>query len=206
MIALLAAKNLLRNKFRTVMTVAALVITVVAFLALRTVLTSWYAGIEAAAKDRIGSRNKVTFIMPLPRSFVDKVRAAEASLGSTKLSEAVARYLFKLMAYKDEYEVARLHTDPAFTQKIADMFDGDVKIVHHLAPPTIAKRNAKGELIKQPFGPWMRTAFAWLAKMRGLRGHPPPRAARTESAIFERKRQKKVMLVAPAVQVDEASP
>jgi indolepyruvate ferredoxin oxidoreductase len=60
------------------------------------------------------------------------------------------------MAYKDEYEVARLHTDPAFTNKIAQMFDGEVKLVHHLAPPLIAKRNAKGELLKQPFGPWMR--------------------------------------------------
>jgi hypothetical protein len=47
----------------------------------------------------------------------------------------VARYLFKLMAYKDEYEVARLHTDPAFTDKIAGMFEGDYKLVHHLAPP-----------------------------------------------------------------------
>ena len=51
------------------------------------------------------------------------------------MSEAVARYLFKLMAYKDEYEVARLHTDPAFVEKIASMFEGDYKIVHHLAPP-----------------------------------------------------------------------
>jgi indolepyruvate ferredoxin oxidoreductase len=105
------------------------------------------------------------------KAFVDKVRAAESKLGTaTKLTEAVARYLFKLMAYKDEYEVARLHTDPAFTKKIADMFDGDVKIVHHLAPPAIAKKNAQGELIKQPFGPWMRTAFTWLVKMKGLRG------------------------------------
>ncbi len=101
-------------------------------------------------------------------------------------TEAVARYLFKLMAYKDEYEVARLHTDPAFTQKIADMFDGDVKIVHHLAPPAIAKRNAKGELIKQPFGPWMRTAFGWLAKMRGLRGTALDPFGRSEERKTER--------------------
>jgi indolepyruvate ferredoxin oxidoreductase len=124
------------------------------------------------------------------RAFVDQVRAAEAPLNAGhKLSEAVARYLFKLMAYKDEYEVARLHTDPAFTQKIADMFDGDVKIVHHLAPPAIAKRDAHGHLVKQPFGPWMRTAFAWLAKMKGLRGgalDPFGRSAerRTERALI----------------------
>jgi indolepyruvate ferredoxin oxidoreductase len=104
------------------------------------------------------------------KAFVDKVRAAETPLGSTKLAEAVARYLFKLMAYKDEYEVARLHTDPAFTAKIAAMFDGDYKLVHHLAPPALAKKNEKGELVKQPFGPWMRSAFGLLARLKGLRG------------------------------------
>ena len=67
--------------------------------------------------------------------------AAEAA---RTLSEAVARYLFKLMAYKDEYEVARLHTDPAFTQKIAGMFEGDYKLVHHLAPPLLAKTQRPG--------------------------------------------------------------
>ncbi len=109
------------------------------------------------------------------QAFVEQVRAQESKLGTgtgtgTALTEAVARYLFKLMAYKDEYEVARLHTDPAFTAKIAAMFEGDYKIVHHLAPPLIAKTNGKGELIKQPFGPWMRKAFGVLAKMKGLRG------------------------------------
>jgi indolepyruvate ferredoxin oxidoreductase len=104
------------------------------------------------------------------KAFIDKVRAAEAPLKSTKLSEAVARYLFKLMAYKDEYEVARLHTDTAFTDKIAAMFEGDYKLVHHLAPPAIAKKNDQGELIKRPFGPWMRSAFTLLAKLKGLRG------------------------------------
>jgi indolepyruvate ferredoxin oxidoreductase len=96
------------------------------------------------------------------QAFVEKVRAAEAPAGhqGTRLTEAVARYLFKLMAYKDEYEVARLHTDKAFTDKIAAMFEGDYKIVHHLAPPLLPPRtNAKGELVKQPFGPWMRSAF-----------------------------------------------
>ena len=121
------------------------------------------------------------------KAFVEKVRAAESKLGTTtKLSEAVARYLFKLMAYKDEYEVARLHTDAAFTQKIADMFDGGVKLVHHLAPPAIAKKNAKGELVKQPFGPWMRTAFAWLAKMKGLRGTAFDPFGRSEERKTER--------------------
>jgi len=106
------------------------------------------------------------------RAYLDKVRGAEAPLNSTKLSEAVARYLFKLMAYKDEYEVARLHTETGFADKIASMFDGDYKIVHHLAPPLVAKRNDKGELVKKPYGPWMRHAFKLLARLKGLRGTP----------------------------------
>jgi indolepyruvate ferredoxin oxidoreductase len=120
------------------------------------------------------------------KAFVDKVRAAETPLGGTALTEAVARYLFKLMAYKDEYEVARLHTDPAFTAKIEAMFEGDYKIVHHLAPPAIAKKNDKGELIKQPFGPWMRNAFGFLAKMKGLRGGALDFFGRTEERKMER--------------------
>jgi indolepyruvate ferredoxin oxidoreductase len=103
-------------------------------------------------------------------AFVQKVRDAESPLGGTQLSDAVARYLFKLMAYKDEYEVARLHTDPAFTAKIAAMFEGDYRIVHHLAPPGLAKKNARGELVKQAYGPWVRSAFGFLAKMKALRG------------------------------------
>ncbi|OJX34037.1 MAG: indolepyruvate ferredoxin oxidoreductase [Burkholderiales bacterium 68-12] len=105
------------------------------------------------------------------RALVDKVQAAEAPLGAgTRLAEAVARYLFKLMAYKDEYEVARLHTDKAFTDKIAAMFEGDYKIVHHLAPPLTARKNERGELVKKAYGPWVRSAFGWLARMKGLRG------------------------------------
>ena len=83
---------------------------------------------------------------------------------------AVARNLFKLMAYKDEYEVARLHTDKAFHERIASQFEGDFKLRVHLAPPLLAKKNAKGELIKQTYGPFMFTAFGWLAKFKGLRG------------------------------------
>ena len=119
-------------------------------------------------------------------TFVEKVRAAEAPLNSTQLSEAVARYLFKLMAYKDEYEVARLHTDRAFTEKIASMFEGDYKLIHHLAPPLTAKKNDQGELIKQPFGPWMRSAFGLLAKMKGLRGTPLDIFGRSAERRMER--------------------
>ncbi len=120
------------------------------------------------------------------RQFVERVRAAEAPLQSTHLTEAVARYLFKLMAYKDEYEVARLHTDPAFTAKIASQFEGDYKLRHHLAPPLLAKTNDKGELVKRPFGAWVRPAFAVLARLKGLRGTAFDPFGRTEERRMER--------------------
>ena len=104
------------------------------------------------------------------QAFVDKVRAAETPLGKTLLTETVARYLFKLMAYKDEYEVARLHAETGFQERVAAMFEGDFKINFHLAPPMIARRNDKGELQKRKFGPAMLKGFKLLAKLKGLRG------------------------------------
>ena len=107
------------------------------------------------------------------KAFVEQVSSAESRLGTgtgTALAEAVAQNLFKLMAYKDEYEVARLHMDPAFVAKIESMFEGDYRIVHHLAPPLTARRNDKGELVKQPYGPGVRKLFGVLAKLKSLRG------------------------------------
>ncbi len=118
--------------------------------------------------------------------FVRRVQDAEAKLGKTALTEAVARYLFKLMAYKDEYEVARLHTDPAFHQKLAAQFEGDFKLQLHLAPPLFAKKNDKGELIKQTYGPWMLKAMGVLAKLKGLRGTALDPFGRTEERRTER--------------------
>jgi indolepyruvate ferredoxin oxidoreductase len=103
-------------------------------------------------------------------TYVEKVSRAEAPTGKTTLTEAVARNLFKLMAYKDEYEVARLHTDAAFLQKINGMFEGNFTLNYHLAPPLIAKTNAKGELQKQKFGPLMLTGFKVLKHFKWLRG------------------------------------
>ena len=137
------------------------------------------------------------------KSFVARVRTQEAELvfsltqtrpdaarPSTRLTEAVARYLFKLMAYKDEYEVARLHADTKFLDKIAAQFEGemgkDYQVAYHLAPPAIAKKNDKGELQKQRFGPWMLKAFRVLAKMKGLRGTPIDPFGRTEERRTER--------------------
>jgi len=106
--------------------------------------------------------------------FVAQVRAAESKTadGKTPLrfTEAVARALFKLMSYKDEYEVARLYAQPAFGEKIGSMFEGDYKLKFHLAPPLLARRDANGHLIKREFGPWMMPAFRMLAKFKPLRG------------------------------------
>ena len=106
-------------------------------------------------------------------AFVAQVKAAESKIANGKplrLTEAVAKYLFKLMAYKDEYEVARLYTNGKFEEKVASMFEGDYAIHFHLAPPLFAKRDQQGHLIKQQFGPWMMKAFGLLAKMKSLRG------------------------------------
>ena len=89
-------------------------------------------------------------------------------------------------AYKDEYEVARLHTDKSFLDKIASQFEGDYTLNYHLAPPLLAKKNDKGELIKQPFGPWMLTAFKLLAKLKGLRGGSFDVFGKTEERQQER--------------------
>ena len=120
------------------------------------------------------------------RDFVAKVQQEEAKLGKTALSEAVARYLFKLMAYKDEYEVARLHSDPAFLKRIDDMFEGDYTLNYHLAPPMTADRNEKGELIKKKYGPSMLRNFKLLAKLKGLRGGAFDVFGKTEERQTER--------------------
>ncbi|HSV34034.1 MAG TPA: indolepyruvate ferredoxin oxidoreductase family protein [Ramlibacter sp.] len=120
------------------------------------------------------------------KDFVERVRVAESPLGKTVLAEAVARYLFKLMAYKDEYEVARLHAETGFEDKIAAMFEGDYRINYHLAPPTIARRNEKGELQKRKFGPAMGVAFRVLARLKGLRGTAFDVFGRTEERRTER--------------------
>ena len=117
---------------------------------------------------------------------VFRVKAAEAAFHKTSLSEAVARNLFKLMAYKDEYEVARLHTNTAFLQKIGDMFEGDYTVNYHLAPPIISKTNEKGELQKQKFGPLMLTGFKLLKHFKVLRGTPLDIFGNTEEREMER--------------------
>ena len=104
---------------------------------------------------------------------VERVRAAEskAAPGSTELTEAFAKGLFKLMAYKDEYEVARLYSDGEFARALQAQFDGDPSLKVLMAPPLLASRDkVTGHLQKREFGPWAFKAFGILARLKGLRG------------------------------------
>ncbi len=120
---------------------------------------------------------------------VARVRAAEAvrQPGSSDLTEAVARYYFKLLAIKDEYEVARLYTGADFVSRVAAQFEGDYKLRFHLAPPVLNKPDATtGVAKKSTYGPWMMSAFRVLAKLKGLRGGPLDVFGRTAERKAER--------------------
>jgi len=109
------------------------------------------------------------------RKLVDTITDAESKLANStdELSEAAGRYLYKLMAYKDELEVARLYTDGTWKKQIDENFSGDFKIKFHMAPPLISKRDpATGHLIKKEFGGWMLGALSFAAKFRGFRNTP----------------------------------
>ena len=119
-------------------------------------------------------------------------RVAEAerarAKGQTGLAEAVARYYFKLMAYKDEYEVARLLSDRSFLRTIAARFEGDYQLEFNLAPPAIAERDpVTGHLKKRTFGPRLLTLFRILAKLKFLRGTAFDPFGRTEERKTERR-------------------
>ena len=103
-------------------------------------------------------------------AFVSGVQKTEAALGKTLLTETVAKQLFKLMAYKDEYEVARLHTDKQFLERVKSQFEGDFQVFYHLAPPLLAKRDSKGHLVKQKMGPSTLLIFKLLSRLKWLRG------------------------------------
>jgi indolepyruvate ferredoxin oxidoreductase len=119
---------------------------------------------------------------------VNSVRAVEVErkLGD-KLSRAVAKSLFKLMAYKDEYEVARLYTDGKFVEKLKQQFDGEFSIKFNLAPPLFSKKDANGHLVKAEYGSWMWQAFKVLAKLKKLRGTAFDLFGRTEERKMERR-------------------
>ncbi len=120
---------------------------------------------------------------------VERVKATEARLkpGSTALTEAAALNYYKLLAYKDEYEVARLYTSGDFERRIREQFEGDCELRFHLAPPLLAKRDAvTGRLEKREYGPWVLRAFRLLARLRGLRGTALDVFGRTEERRTER--------------------
>ena len=124
------------------------------------------------------------------RAFVDKVAKAEKDKapGRRGLAEAVAKSLYKLMAYKDEYEVARLYSDNEFLKKLGTQFEGDYKLTFHLAPPLFADRDpTTGQLKKSEFGGWMMPAFRFLASMKRLRGSRLDIFGYTEERRMERR-------------------
>jgi indolepyruvate ferredoxin oxidoreductase len=107
-------------------------------------------------------------------TLVERARRAEDAIapGSTALAEAVARNGFKLFAYKDEYEVARLFTEPEFRQSLDAAFEGDFRLSYHLAIPFLAAARADGKPSKRAYGAWMMGAFRVLARLKALRGTP----------------------------------
>jgi indolepyruvate ferredoxin oxidoreductase len=114
------------------------------------------------------------------QGFVKEVAAAEQkACGTETLAQAVASALFKLMAYKDEYEVARLYSDGEFIRKIDAQFEGDWSLRFYLAPPLLAKRDSQGVLLKKSYSAKMMLAFKFLARLKFLRGRPfqSPRGA-----------------------------
>ncbi|HEX8013200.1 MAG TPA: indolepyruvate ferredoxin oxidoreductase family protein [Casimicrobiaceae bacterium] len=136
--------------------------------------------------------------------FVAKVRASEAQIlpGASALTEAVARYYFKLLAVKDEYEVARLYSDGEFARRVAAQFEGDYKLVFHLAPPLTNKPDARtGEARKKRYGPWMMAVFRVLASMKRLRGTAFDPFGRTP----ERKQERALIADYEAL-IDELTP
>jgi indolepyruvate ferredoxin oxidoreductase len=120
---------------------------------------------------------------------VAQVRAAEAQAmpGITELTDAVARYYFKLLAIKDEYEVARLYAESDFTKRVAAQFEGDYRLTFHMAPPVFNRPDPiTGVPRKSVYGPWMMKAFGMLAKLRRFRGTSLDYFGRTEERRTER--------------------
>jgi indolepyruvate ferredoxin oxidoreductase len=124
------------------------------------------------------------------RALVERVRETEGARtkGRTELTEAVARCYFKLLAYKDEYEVARLYTDGAFLDQLKRQFEGTPKLEIHLAPPVLAARDPHtGELEKRAYGAWVLRAMRYLARCKRLRGTPFDPFGRSAERRLERR-------------------
>ncbi|WP_040587342.1 indolepyruvate ferredoxin oxidoreductase family protein [Allomesorhizobium alhagi] len=123
------------------------------------------------------------------RDVVENVRRAEAGVapGTADLTLTVAVNLAKLMAYKDEYEVARLYSDGEFRKRLSQEFEGDYRIALHMAPPFLTKRNDAGEPVKRTFGPWIMPALGVLARLKWLRNSRLDPFGRTQERRMERQ-------------------
>ncbi|HDZ71378.1 MAG TPA: indolepyruvate ferredoxin oxidoreductase family protein, partial [Aurantimonas coralicida] len=129
------------------------------------------------------------------RNRVAAIRAAEVRVAPNRseLTDAVARQLYRMMAVKDEYEVARLYTDGSFAAQLGERFSGYERLEFHLAPPIMGEDGPNGRPKKRAFGPWMMVGFKLLAAMKRLRGTPfdpfrfsaERRAERTDRALYE---------------------
>ena len=104
------------------------------------------------------------------RTLVDRVAGAEAMLHNSELSEKVAEVYFKLLAYKDEYEVARLYSDSSFLEQLNEQFEGNFKLQFHLSPPLLSPKDSQGKPKKISLGSWMLPAFGMLQHFKFLRG------------------------------------
>jgi len=123
------------------------------------------------------------------RDFVGKIAEKSRSVDpEARLARAVAENFFKLMAYKDEYEVARLYASGEFRRKLEAEFEGGFRLNFHLAPPLLSRDlDSLGRPKKRAFGPWMMAGFALLARLKGLRGGPLDLFGRTEERRLERR-------------------
>ena len=157
------------------------------------------AGIEAkgpATLDEIIARRAEFLVGYQGRRWADDYRTGVARVVEAEtrvagapgaLSEAAARGLFKLMSYKDEYEVARLHTETGFVEGLAKQFEGGFAVRHHLAPPLLpGGKDAEGRPLKRSFGPWVRLPMKILAKCKVLRGTAVDVFGYTEERRMER--------------------
>jgi indolepyruvate ferredoxin oxidoreductase len=120
------------------------------------------------------------------RRLVERAGDAEQALGVTDFAEAVAEGYFKLLSYKDEYEVARLHTE-TLDKALAEAFGHVGRVTYHLAPPILGRKDSEGRPVKTEFGPWMARAFRILARFKVLRGTPLDPFARSAERRMERR-------------------
>ena len=164
-------------------------------------VVQWHAKptLEALVADRVQrlTRYQNPALAQRYQARVQAVQQAEQALPGVgpglPLTEAVARQYYRVLAIKDEYEVARLYTSGDFVQQVRQQFEGQAKVFFHVAPAFLAQRNARGQPVKRRIGGWLLGAMRVLAAMRGLRGsvwdvfgyHPERRAERAWQAEYE---------------------